>query len=149
MRARLLCDYRTPYANPIRLQPGQVVALGVRDEEWPAFAWVRVDGGQAGWAPVDWLRPLGDGRAEALRAYDARELEADFAGPAPDLSGVEGVTSVEPTPEGVRLRLTGPPAPVLAALAAAGVVAVRTREASLEEIFLAYYGEADDDPGEG
>ena len=95
MRARLLCDYRTPYANPIRLQPGQVVALGVRDEEWPAFAWVSVDGGQAGWAPVDWLRPLGDGRAEALRAYDARELEADRGdavtpvlarGPLPELT---------------------------------------------------------------
>jgi len=77
MRARLLCDYRTPYANPIRFRAGQVVALGVRDEEWPAFAWVSVEGGRAGWAPIEWLRPLGDGRAEALRDYDARELEAD------------------------------------------------------------------------
>ncbi|HYG06257.1 MAG TPA: SH3 domain-containing protein [Stenotrophomonas sp.] len=77
MRARLLSDYRTPYANPIRFRAGQVVELGVRDEEWPAFAWVGVEGGHAGWAPVEWLRPLGDGRAEALRDYDARELDAD------------------------------------------------------------------------
>jgi len=78
---------------------------------------------------------------EDLRAMHSTEMEADFRGAPPDLSGVAGVTAVEPTPGGVRLRLTGPPAPLLAALAAADVVAVRTREASLEEIFLTYYGE--------
>lgn len=76
LRARLLCDYRTSYPNPIRFHAGQVVEAGVRDEEWPAFAWVRLDDGNAGWAPHAWLRPLGDGRAEALRDYDARELDA-------------------------------------------------------------------------
>lgn len=77
MRARLLCDHVGAYPNPIRFRIGEVVGLGVRDEEWPAFAWVSVDGGNAGWAPHAWLRPLGDGRAEALRDYDARELDAD------------------------------------------------------------------------
>ena len=76
LQARLLCDYRASYPNPIHLQLGQVVELGVRDEAWPAFAWVRLDNGDAGWAPHAWLRPLGDGRAEALRDYDARELDA-------------------------------------------------------------------------
>ncbi|AAM35335.1 peptide-binding protein [Xanthomonas phaseoli pv. phaseoli] len=76
MRARLLCDHRAAYANPVRFQAGQQVGLGVRDEEWPAFAWVTTDSGRAGWAPLAWLRPLGDGRAEALRDYDARELDA-------------------------------------------------------------------------
>lgn len=76
MRARLLCDYRAAYANPIRFHAGQQVAIGVRDEEWPAFAWVNTGEGHAGWAPVAWLRPLGDGLAEALRDYDARELDA-------------------------------------------------------------------------
>lgn len=77
MRARLLCDHRSAYPVPIRFRAGQVVGLGVRDEEWPAFAWVRLDDGNAGWAPHAWLRPLGDGRAEALRDYDARELDAE------------------------------------------------------------------------
>ncbi|WP_372162431.1 SH3 domain-containing protein [Xanthomonas axonopodis pv. cyamopsidis] len=76
MRARLLCDHRAAYANPVRFQAGQRVGVGVRDEEWPAFAWVTTDSGRAGWAPLAWLRPLGDGRAEALRDYDARELDA-------------------------------------------------------------------------
>jgi ABC-2 type transport system ATP-binding protein len=85
---------------------------------------------------------------EQLRAMHSTELEADFAGPPPDLSGVEGVAGVERTPTGVRLRLAGPPRPALAALAATDVLAVRTREASLEEIFLAYYGDprAEPDP---
>jgi len=78
-----------------------------------------------------------------LRAMHSVELEADFAGPPPDLSAVDGVVGTERTPEGVRLRLAGSPRAVLAALAATDVLAVRTREASLEEIFLAYYGEPD------
>ena len=32
---------------------------------------------RAGWAPVAWLRVLGDGRAEALRDYTAQELDVD------------------------------------------------------------------------
>ena len=86
---------------------------------------------------------------EQLRTMHSTELEVDFNGPPPDLSGVEGVTGIEPTPEGLRLRLAGPPRAVLAALAATDVVAVRTREASLEEIFLAYYGDTDDEVAGG
>jgi len=88
---------------------------------------------------------------EQLRTMHSTELEVDFAGPAPDLSSVEGVVGVEPTPVGLRLRLSGPPGPVLAALAAAPVLAIRTREASLEEIFLTYYGDpvAGGPPGQG
>ncbi|MEE7547925.1 peptide-binding protein, partial [Xanthomonas sp. Kuri4-1] len=48
MRARLLSDYRTSFAHPIRFRAGQVVEVGVRDEEWPAFAWVSTDGGHDG-----------------------------------------------------------------------------------------------------
>jgi hypothetical protein len=76
-RARVVRDYRTQYANPIRFAAGDVVLLGARDSEWPAFAWTTTADGNAGWAPVDWLKPLGDGRAEALRAYSAQELDAD------------------------------------------------------------------------
>jgi hypothetical protein len=56
-----------------------------------------------------------------------------------------GVARVTATPTGVRVELTGPPGPVLRAATDAGLVDVRSREASLEEIFLAYYGEPDGD----
>jgi len=56
---------------------GEVVTLGARDAEWPAFAWTTTADGNAGWAPADWLKPLGDGRAEALRDYSAQELDVE------------------------------------------------------------------------
>ncbi len=77
LKARVLEKYRGHYARPIRLRLGDVVQVGVRDEEWPAFAWVTTADGNAGWAPVAWLRPVGGGRAMALREYDARELDAE------------------------------------------------------------------------
>lgn len=77
MRARVVRDYRTQYANPIRFAAGDVVTLGAHDTEWPAFVWTITADGNAGWAPVEWLKPLGDGRAEALRDYSAQELDVD------------------------------------------------------------------------
>jgi hypothetical protein len=38
--------------------------------------------------------------------------------------------------------VTGSPAPLLAALSSQDVTGLRTREASLEEIFLSYYDES-------
>jgi ABC-2 type transport system ATP-binding protein len=78
---------------------------------------------------------------EQLRAMHRTELELDFAGTAPDLSGIVGVTSVTATETGVCVELSGTPAPVLRIAAEHGVTAVRSREASLEEVFLTYYGE--------
>lgn len=77
MRARVVRDYRTQYTNPIRFATGELVTVGERDTEWPAFIWTITADGNAGWAPFDWLRPLGDGRAKALRDYSAQELDAD------------------------------------------------------------------------
>ncbi len=77
MQARVVRDYRTQYANPIRFAKGETVTLGERDTEWPAFVWTITSDGNAGWAPFDWLQPLGDDRAEALRDYSAQELDVD------------------------------------------------------------------------
>jgi ABC-2 type transport system ATP-binding protein len=69
-------------------------------------------------------------------------LEFDIVGTIGDLSAVTGVSDVTPTSDGVHLQLTGPPGPLLAALANQRVTSLRTREASLEEIFLSYYDQA-------
>lgn len=75
LSVRVATDYRTQYANPIRFAAGDIVTLGERDSEWPAFVWTITADGNAGWAPHDWLAPLGNGRAEALRDYSAQELD--------------------------------------------------------------------------
>ncbi|MBX9400187.1 peptide-binding protein [Lysobacter sp. BMK333-48F3] len=82
MRALVVAGYRAQYHDPIAFERGAVVRLGERDSEWPAFVWTTLDDGRAGWAPLDWLRPLDpavDGalRAQALRDYDARELDVE------------------------------------------------------------------------
>src|ERR1019366_9363215 len=69
-------------------------------------------------------------------------LEFEIVGTVGDLSGVTGVSEVTPTSDGVRVQITGPPGPLLAALADQHVTSLRTREASLEEIFLSYYDDA-------
>jgi ABC-2 type transport system ATP-binding protein len=77
-----------------------------------------------------------------LRRLHRSEVEAGFAGPVPDLTGLSGVDEVVAVGDGrVRFVLSGPPAPALRALAAADVTTVAVREPSLEEIFLAYYGD--------
>jgi hypothetical protein len=77
MQARVVRDYRTQYANPIRFATGEIVSIGAHDTEWPAFVWTTIADGNAGWAPFDWLKPLDDDRAEALRDYSAQELDVD------------------------------------------------------------------------
>jgi len=81
---------------------------------------------------------------DALRQMHTSELEIDFHGEPPDLANVDGVESVERTPNGLRVKLIGSPGGVLAAISDAGVTALRSQEASLEEIFLAYYGDPDE-----
>ena len=77
---------------------------------------------------------------EDLRSHVG--LEFDIVGDIGDLSGVAGVSDVTKTSDGVHLQLTGPPGPLLAVLAKEKVTSLRTREASLEEIFLSYYDQA-------
>ena len=76
-----------------------------------------------------------------LRALHRAEVTVSYTGTPPRLSSLEGVGAVTSTGDGqLRFSLTGTPAPVLKALAAADVTALTMREPSLEEIFLDYYG---------
>jgi ABC-2 type transport system ATP-binding protein len=77
-----------------------------------------------------------------LRRLRRTEVEVVFSGAVPDLAVVPGVEAVEVDGGGrLRFALTGSPAPALRAMAAADVVTIAVREPTLEEIFLAYYGE--------
>ncbi len=67
------------------------------------------------------------------------DMEFEVIGEVGDLSHVLGVTSVEALDDGVRVHVSGPPGPLLVALSRWPVRSLRTREASLEEIFLSFY----------
>ncbi|WP_211258832.1 ABC transporter ATP-binding protein [Spirillospora albida] len=77
-----------------------------------------------------------------LRGIGSTVYDVTFDGPAPDLSDVPGVTSVDPIDGIVRVTVTGPPAPLLARLGSCSVLKLRSHEPTLEEVFLSFY-EAD------
>ena len=77
-----------------------------------------------------------------LQRLGTTVYEALLDGPVPDLVRVPGVSRVETIPGGVRVAATGPPGPLLARFAEAGVTRLRSHEPSLEEIFLGYYRDA-------
>jgi ABC-2 type transport system ATP-binding protein len=76
-----------------------------------------------------------------LRHLSATTVELTFDGPPPPLDGIAGV-DVAPADDGVvRCEVRGPVQPLLDALAGAQVRTIASREPSLEEVFLRYYGE--------
>lgn len=82
------------------------------------------------------------GTLEQLRHLSALTVEAVFAGPPPDLSAVAGVTAVHMSGDRVTCQVAGTVEPLLAELAHFPVTKLLSREPSLEELFLAHYGEA-------
>ena len=84
------------------------------------------------------------GTLEEMRHLSALQVEAELDGPAPDVSAIAGVTSVDVDGTTVRCHVTGSMEPLLEALTRVGVRHLVSREPSLEELFLAHYGGRDD-----
>jgi len=91
-------------------------------------------------------RLVDEGTLAELRHLDTQTWEIDFAGEPPELSRVPGIHNVERNGSTLHVEVAGSPGALLAALAGTHVLAVRTREPSLEEIFLHHYDGADGAP---
>ncbi len=81
------------------------------------------------------------GTLAEMRHLSALTVEARFDGQVPDLSVVPGVSAVQADGSMVRCQVRGSVEPLVKVLAAAGVTELLSREPSLEELFLAQYGE--------
>ena len=83
------------------------------------------------------------GELGTLHGLAAVRVEASLRRAAPDLAGVTGVDHLRVDDDGrtVRCDVTGSMEPLLAALATAGVERLTTHEPSLEELFVARYGD--------
>jgi ABC-type multidrug transport system ATPase subunit len=88
-------------------------------------------------------RLVDQGTLDELRHLSAQTVEVTFAGPAPTIGGLEGVTASPAGANGLRFEVTGEIHPLLEALAAQPVVTLTSREPSLEEIFLHHYDATD------
>ena len=83
------------------------------------------------------------GTLAEMRHLSALTVEASFDGAVPDLSMVPGVSDVRIDGRNFRCQVRGSVEPLVSALAAAGVTGLLSREPSLEELFLAQYGEGE------
>jgi ABC-2 type transport system ATP-binding protein len=86
------------------------------------------------------------GRLDVLRGLAALRVRAELDGAAdklPDLSAIEGVRNVVVDGSVVECDVSGSMEPLLRALADVGVQRMTTREPSLEELFMAHYGDGD------
>jgi ABC-2 type transport system ATP-binding protein len=75
-----------------------------------------------------------------MRHLSALSIDAELDSAPPDLSRVPGVTALTVDGTRVRCQVRGSTAPLLGALAGAGIHHLLSREPSLEELFLAHYG---------
>jgi ABC-2 type transport system ATP-binding protein len=88
-------------------------------------------------------RLVDEGTLAELRHLSAQTVEVTFEGRPPGLDGLAGVTAVSAGEHSVRCEVSGEIGPLIAALAQHPVVALTSREPSLEEIFLHHYDAAD------
>ena len=84
-------------------------------------------------------RLVEEGTLADLRHLSARVVEATFDGPPPDLVLPDGVTSTPVGESTVRFDVRGPVGPLIDRLAGTGLIALVSREPTLEELFLAHY----------
>lgn len=83
------------------------------------------------------------GTLAQMRHLSSLTVEVTVVGDPPDLTGVEGVSSVEVHGSTATCQVRGAVAPLLRALADSDVLELLSREPSLEEIFLSHYGSAE------
>ncbi len=81
------------------------------------------------------------GTLAEMRHLSALTVEATLQGPVPDLSRVPGVSAVQIDGRVLRCQVRGSMEPLLKTFAAVGVTELLSREPSLEELFLAQYGD--------
>ena len=80
-----------------------------------------------------------EGTLADLRHLGAQTIEVTFNGPAPSLPALPGIGVTDAGPNALRCEVSGPVGPLIAVLAEHPVLALTSREPSLEEIFLHHY----------
>jgi hypothetical protein len=67
-------DYEDKDSQPLHLQAGDEVTVGIADRAWPGWVWASDNDGNDGYIAEEFLEPLGGGRFAATEAYDPTVL---------------------------------------------------------------------------
>jgi ABC-2 type transport system ATP-binding protein len=92
-------------------------------------------------------RLVDEGTLAELRHLSAETVEVTFRDAVPELPPLDRVKVERAGENALLFQVSAGIAPLLAVLADKGVATLRTREPSLEEIFLHYYGDSSDGTG--
>jgi ABC-2 type transport system ATP-binding protein len=88
-------------------------------------------------------RLVDEGTLAELRHLSAQTIEVSFDGPPPHLESIPGVHVTNAGANALRIEVSASIGPLLAELAKHPVIAMTSREPSLEEIFLHHYDDSD------
>jgi len=88
-------------------------------------------------------RLIDEGTLQQLRHLSAQTIDVTFVGEPPRLDRLSGVSVSNGGANSLHFEVTGSVAPLIEALAGHPVVALSSREPSLEEIFLHHYDGSD------
>jgi hypothetical protein len=70
---RVICDYQTPYGDPLIVGAGEQLTISERASEWTGWIWCTNREGRSRWVPEKYVERSGN-TCVALRDYDATEL---------------------------------------------------------------------------
>jgi len=73
-RVRALVSRAREHMQDIHVHEGDVLAVGHRNQQHPAFVWCAGEDGHHGWVPEDFIAITGTGDAVARRDYDSAHL---------------------------------------------------------------------------
>jgi ABC-2 type transport system ATP-binding protein len=92
-------------------------------------------------------RLVDQGTLAELRRLSTQRIDVTFDGSPPELPQLPGVLVVNAGPNSLTFEVSGSVGPLIEALAGHPVLALTSREPSLEEIFLHHYSDPDGDRG--
>ncbi len=79
MKCRVIERHHSTYPDPIEFEEGDLLEVGLEDDEYPGWIWVKLQCGNQGWAPgvyIEMTDKLTMGTAKSN--YSARELNVEI-----------------------------------------------------------------------
>ncbi|MBY8985416.1 MAG: SH3 domain-containing protein [Candidatus Lokiarchaeota archaeon] len=69
----VIVEYTSPYIDPLKIQKGEKLQIGIKDSEWPGWVWCMNNDGIERWVPSNYLEIQGNS-GMMLLDYEATEL---------------------------------------------------------------------------